>query len=82
MPNRPPRQANLTQFERSDDRDDRGAAVGLEELTDAEREVYVKVERGNLGPRELARETDRSPGTIGNLLSRARSKVGGEDRGR
>lgn len=44
-------------------------------LTDAEREVYVAVEEGEFGPREYARETDRSPGTVGNLLARAREKI-------
>lgn len=47
----------------------------LEELTDAEREVYLAVERGKIGPREYARRTDRVPGTVGNLLARAREKL-------
>lgn len=45
-------------------------------LTDAEREVWTKVNRYNVGPREIARRTDRSPGTVGNLLRRAREKLG------
>lgn len=45
------------------------------ELTDAELEVYRKVERYGRGPREIARRTDRSPGTVGNLLRRARDKL-------
>ena len=44
-------------------------------LTDAEREVYDAVDQGEYGPREYARATDRSPGTVGNLLSRARNKI-------
>lgn len=44
-------------------------------LTEAEREVYIAVEEGEFGPREYARETDRSPGTVGNLLNRAREKI-------
>lgn len=47
----------------------------LSELTDAERDVYEAVGMGQYGPREYARETDRSPGTVGNLLRRARQKV-------
>lgn len=44
------------------------------ELTTAEREVYAAVEQGEYGMREYARETGRSPGTVGNLLDRARRK--------
>lgn len=44
-------------------------------LTEAEREVYVAVDEGEFGPREYARETERSPGTVGDLLSRAREKI-------
>ncbi|GGM40281.1 helix-turn-helix transcriptional regulator [Haloarcula argentinensis] len=48
----------------------------LSQLTDAEREVYEAVGMGRYGPRGYARETGRSPGTVGNLLRRAREKVG------
>ncbi|MFB6152207.1 MAG: RNA polymerase sigma factor [Haloarculaceae archaeon] len=48
---------------------------GLSRLTDAEREVYEAVDEGEYGPREYARRTDRSPGTVSNLLRRAREKV-------
>ncbi|MGB9931120.1 MULTISPECIES: helix-turn-helix transcriptional regulator [Haloarcula] len=48
----------------------------LSPLTDAEREVYEAVGMGQYGPREYARETGRSPGTVGNLLRRAREKIG------
>ncbi|KAA9410727.1 sigma-70 family RNA polymerase sigma factor [Haloarcula hispanica] len=48
----------------------------LSPLTNAEREVYEAVGMGQYGPREYARETGRSPGTVGNLLRRAREKIG------
>ncbi|WP_336358541.1 helix-turn-helix transcriptional regulator [Haloarcula sp. CGMCC 1.6347] len=47
----------------------------LSPLTDAEREVYEAVGMGQYGPREYARKTGRSPGTVGNLLGRAREKL-------
>ena len=47
----------------------------LAELTEAEREVWEKVENGVYGPRRYARLTGRSPGTVGNLLARAREKL-------
>jgi DNA-directed RNA polymerase specialized sigma24 family protein len=50
----------------------------LTELTDAEREVYEAVEQDGFGVREFGRKTGRKPGTVGNLLARARGKVGGE----
>jgi len=49
----------------------------LSPLTEAEREVYESVECGEYGVREYGRRTDRQPGTIGNLLARAREKVDG-----
>ena len=58
-------QVQLTAFEGST----------LSDLTQAEREVYEAVERGGRGAREYARETGRSPGTISNLLRRAREKL-------
>jgi DNA-directed RNA polymerase specialized sigma24 family protein len=51
----------------------------LSELTEAEREVYVAVEREGVAVRELARETDRRPGTVGNLLKRARLRLADRD---
>lgn len=48
----------------------------VDPLTEAEREVWDAVEFGPYGPREYARKTDRSPGTVGNLLARARAKIG------
>lgn len=51
--------------------------VDLSDLTEAEREVFEAVEQDGYGAREYARKTGRSPGTVGNLLSRARGKVGG-----
>jgi DNA-binding CsgD family transcriptional regulator len=47
-----------------------------DKLTPAERDVWNSVETGPHGPREYARMTDRSPGTVGNLLRRARAKMG------
>jgi len=45
------------------------------ELTDAEAEVIAAVDSGPYGVREFARETNRSEGTVGNLLGRARDKL-------
>lgn len=59
-------QASLTQY-----------AGRHQELTPAERECLNAVDRGSYGVREYARETGRAPGTVGNLLAHARSKVGG-----
>ncbi|QGN06151.1 sigma-70 family RNA polymerase sigma factor [Halorhabdus sp. CBA1104] len=51
----------------------------LSALTPAERDAYEAVEIEDYGVREFARKTGRKPGTVGNLLSRARQKVGGEE---
>lgn len=48
-------------------------------LTEAERRVVQNVEYGDYGVREYARETGRAPGTVGNLLSRARDKLGSQE---
>jgi len=45
-------------------------------LTSAELDAYLACELGEWGVTEYADETDRAKGTIGNLLSRARNKVG------
>lgn len=50
----------------------------LSPLTDAQREVYEAVEQDGYGVREYARKTGRSKGTVGNLLRRARRRLGGE----
>jgi len=50
----------------------------LSSLSDAEREVYEAVVQDGYGNREYARKTGRSAGTVGNLLRRARKKLGGE----
>jgi DNA-directed RNA polymerase specialized sigma24 family protein len=50
----------------------------LSALTDAQREVYEAVEQDDYGVREYARKTGRSKGTVGNLLRRARRRLGGE----
>jgi DNA-directed RNA polymerase specialized sigma24 family protein len=47
----------------------------LSELTPEERDAYEACVLGGTGVREYARETNRSPGTVGNLLARAREKV-------
>jgi len=61
------KQSRLSAFERE--------GPNLSVLTDAEREVYEAVEHGDYGPREFARDTGRSPGTVGNLLARARDRL-------
>jgi len=66
------RRMTLSDFEDVDDVE----PVGLDELTDAQREVYeIVVVDKEMGPRELARKTNRSPGTISNHLRRARNKI-------
>lgn len=47
----------------------------LRPLTEAEREAYVACRIEGTGVREFARDTDRRPGTIGNLLARAEAKL-------
>jgi len=47
----------------------------LSALSDAQREVYEAVEQDGYGMREYARKTGRSPGTVGNLLRRARRRL-------
>lgn len=47
----------------------------LSPLTPAEREVYEAIEQEGYGAREYARKTDRSPGTVSNLLGRARDRL-------
>lgn len=63
-------QLDLTDFERDED---------LSILTDAEREVYTAVEHDGVGVRQLARCTNRRPGTVGNLLKRARLRLDDRD---
>ncbi|MFT4921064.1 MAG: hypothetical protein ACI8XM_000257 [Haloarculaceae archaeon] len=51
-------------------------ADDLDVLTECEREVWVRVEAtDDYGVREYADLTGRAPGTVGNLLSTARSKL-------
>ena len=52
----------------------------LSKLTPAERTAYVAVRMNGVGVREHARATGRSPGTVGNLLSRADTRLDGDDR--
>jgi len=56
-----------------------GGRDPLDELTAAEREVYEAVEEDGYGVREYGRRTGRQPGTVGNLLARARDKLEGDD---
>lgn len=51
-------------------------AADLSALTPAERDAYEAIRQGPWGPRAYARETERSPGTISNLLARAETKLG------
>jgi len=67
------RDATLAEFGTGTDPD-------LDRLTDAERRAYVAVRLNGVSVREHARETDRSAGTIGNLLRRAEDRL--EDTGR
>lgn len=68
------RQPTLFEFERPESGLQRWD-VDLSALTDAEREAYKRVYLGPYGVREFARETDRAPGTVGNLLRRARRRL-------
>jgi len=43
-------------------------------LTAAELDAYLTCDLGTTGVRECARKTGRAPGTVGNLLARARRK--------
>lgn len=56
------------------------AQDALDHLTPAELDAFLTVDLANVGVREYARFTDRSAGTVGNLLRRARNKVGGVER--
>ena len=49
--------------------------VDLSKLTVGERKAYVAVRLNGTGVRTHARETERSPGTVGNLLKRAEKKL-------
>jgi len=55
-----------------------GESRQYDSLTSGELDAYLTCELGNTGVRECAQKTDRSPGTVGNLLSRARDKAGGQ----
>jgi hypothetical protein len=60
-----------------------GDAVDPEEyehLTPAELDAYLTCDVAGVGVCEYARETDRAHGTLTNLRSRARSKLGGGQR--
>jgi hypothetical protein len=60
--------------------DDDAGRTAYDRLTPAELDAYLTCGLGDVGVREYARETDRRPGTVGNLLARAREKTGGDRR--
>ncbi len=64
-------QARLTEFGTETD-------IDLSELTEAQRRAYVAVRLNGVGVREHARQTEREPGTVGNLLRRAEKRLDGE----
>jgi DNA-directed RNA polymerase specialized sigma24 family protein len=68
-----PEQASLGEYEQE--------RPALHLLTPAERDAFEAVDMGEYGPREYARNTGRSPGTVSNLLRRARDKLDGYDAG-
>ena len=55
--------------------DDRPGRDQLDGLTAAELDAYLTCELAHVGVREYARKTGRAPGTVGNLLARAREKA-------
>ena len=61
-------QASLHDFERYTEPD-------LSKLTPAERDAFEAVVQGDIGGREYARRTNRSWGTVSNLLMRSREKL-------
>ena len=76
------RQTSLFEHETPDEQitiidvgDDGGIDTDSLGLTDAEADAIHAVAIQGLGPRQLARETGRSPGTVSNLLRRARRKL-------
>ena len=64
-------QARLSEFGTDSD-------VDLSRLTEGQRRAYVAVRLNGVGVREHARQTDREPGTVGNLLRRAEKRLDGE----
>ncbi|NLV08743.1 RNA polymerase subunit sigma-24 [Halomicrobium mukohataei] len=46
-------------------------------MTPAELDAFLHCDVADAGVRSFARRTDRSPGTVGNLLRSAREKLGG-----
>lgn len=51
-------------------------STDLQRLSPAQRKAYLACVEGDYGVREFARETGRSPGTVGNHLQRARDRLG------
>ena len=60
--------------------DDDYGRTALDHLTPAELDAFLTCELGDIGVREYADLTGRAPGTVGNLLARAREKTGGDRR--
>jgi len=50
----------------------------LSDLSPAEMDAYLTCDLAEIGVRRYAEVTDRSPGTVGNLLGRARQKLEGQ----
>jgi DNA-directed RNA polymerase specialized sigma24 family protein len=64
-------QASLSEFEQGDE----PTEPDLSKLSPAERKAFETVVQGDVGGREFARQTERSWGTVSNLLMRAREKL-------
>lgn len=79
MPSKPSRQLHLSRWEDAGDDVDVDEE-DLEPLSDAERDAWDAVVAGDVGAREYQRRQGwTSPGTVSNLLARARAKVDGEE---
>ncbi|MEA5388353.1 helix-turn-helix domain-containing protein [Haloarculaceae archaeon H-GB11] len=57
---------------RLDDEPDR---IDFDHLSPAELDAYLTCDEAGVGVRRYARQSGRSPGTVGNLLRRAREKI-------
>lgn len=60
--------------------DDPPGRTAYDHLTPAELDAYLTCDLGGVGNRQFADFSGRSAGTVGNLLRRARDKLGGERR--
>jgi hypothetical protein len=59
------------------DLDDTTDCTAFDHLSPAELDAYLTCDVAGVGVREYARLSGRSPGTVGNLLNRARKKMEG-----